>query len=273
MSTVAENLEKLIIIKENIRTAISDKGVTIPDTTPFTEYPSKINEISGGATDKVFDKLITGTLTEVRSATPIKNGKYLFANQKNLTLVDIVMSKDLVDEQYQGMFQDCTSLTEGPILPATQMNYNCYNSMFSGCSSLTKAPELPATTGATGCYDRMFEYCTSLTETPNLPMIKLDTNYYSFMFADCLNLQKTGKIYAEGNLVLATNYMFSNCKNLKEMTWTATTPPRIPDTIWEGCPQDMIIYVPDASVDLYTEAEVWSKRATYIRPISTRPTE
>lgn len=48
MATVAENLQTIIEIKDNIRTAISNKGVEIADNTPFTLYPEKINEISGG---------------------------------------------------------------------------------------------------------------------------------------------------------------------------------------------------------------------------------
>jgi len=37
----------------------------------------------------------------------------------------------------------------------------CYNSMFEDCTSLTTAPELPATTLANYCYQYMFNGCTS----------------------------------------------------------------------------------------------------------------
>lgn len=44
------------------------------------------------------------------------------------------------------MFNECSSLTEAPELPATTLAGSCYNSMFDGCTSLIKAPKLPAKT-------------------------------------------------------------------------------------------------------------------------------
>ena len=63
---------------------------------------------------------------------------------------------------YYSMFEDCTSLTRAPELPATTLADLCYSSMFRGCTSLAQAPELPATTLAKSCYSGMFEGCTSL---------------------------------------------------------------------------------------------------------------
>ena len=53
---------------------------------------------------------------------------------------------------YYNMFNDCTSLTTAPDLPATTLASSCYGGMFYGCTSLTTAPELPATTLAGYCY-------------------------------------------------------------------------------------------------------------------------
>ena len=36
--------------------------------------------------------------------------------------------------------------------------------MFAGCTSLTQAPELPATELAPGCYEYMFGYCENLQQ-------------------------------------------------------------------------------------------------------------
>ena len=60
------------------------------------------------------------------------------------------------------MFENCTSLTTAPKLPATELDYCCYGMMFSGCTSLTTAPELPATTLANECYIEMFNGCSKL---------------------------------------------------------------------------------------------------------------
>ena len=60
------------------------------------------------------------------------------------------------------MFNDCTSLTSAPALPATTLRGNCYIEMFKNCSSLTTAPELPATTLTANCYNSMFYNCSNL---------------------------------------------------------------------------------------------------------------
>ena len=87
------------------------------------------------------------------------------------------------------MFNECTSLTTAPELPATTLTNYCYNDMFSGCTSLTTAPSLPATTLAIGCYRLMFDGCTSLTTAPSLPATTLAEYCYWCMFYGCANLK------------------------------------------------------------------------------------
>lgn len=64
-------------------------------------------------------------------------------------------------EQYT--FSECKYLMDASnlILPENLIDNN-FNGMFRGCTSLTTAPELPATTLTSGCYDSMFEGCTNL---------------------------------------------------------------------------------------------------------------
>jgi hypothetical protein len=94
---------------------------------------------------------------------------------------------------YMCMFQNCTSLTKAPELPATELAEHCYDSMFKICKSLTTAPELPATTLADYCYYDMFSGCTSLTTAPDLPATTLTDNCYYDMFYGCTSL--TGTIH------------------------------------------------------------------------------
>lgn len=62
-----------------------------------------------------------------------------------------------------GLFGENNTLisAENLILPATTAQH-CYNAMFQNCTSLTTAPVLPATTLADSCYMQMFYGCTSL---------------------------------------------------------------------------------------------------------------
>ena len=43
---------------------------------------------------------------------------------------------ELAFECYAYMFQNCTSLTTAPDLPATTLSAYCYDNMFVGCSKL-----------------------------------------------------------------------------------------------------------------------------------------
>ena len=36
------------------------------------------------------------------------------------------------------MFENCTSITESPVLPASKFKINCYSRMFNGCTNLSK---------------------------------------------------------------------------------------------------------------------------------------
>ena len=52
MATIAEQLTSLANTKAAIKQSIIDKGVQVADTDPFSAYPAKIGQISGGATTK-----------------------------------------------------------------------------------------------------------------------------------------------------------------------------------------------------------------------------
>ena len=95
----------------------------------------------------------------------------------------------LADSCYDGMFQDCTSLTQAPALPATTLAVNCCRDMFYGCTGLTQGTALPATTLAYYCYQNMFYGCTSLTQAPALPATTLANYCYQSMFNGCTSLK------------------------------------------------------------------------------------
>ncbi len=53
MGTITDKLNKLSQTKENIRKAIVAKDVSVPATTPFSEYPAKIASIGTGISAEV----------------------------------------------------------------------------------------------------------------------------------------------------------------------------------------------------------------------------
>ena len=107
---------------------------------------------TGGA--KVSGKM-AGSLTPEYAASTTSNklasffkGSDGLKDASGLDFGDI----ELADSCYANMFENCTSLTSAPVLPATTLASKCYNSMFMNCTKLTQAPALPATALADNCY-------------------------------------------------------------------------------------------------------------------------
>ena len=129
----------------------------------------------------------------------------------------------MAEHCYDGMFRDCTSLTQAPELPATTLADHCYDSMFTRCTSLMKAPELPATALANYCYSYMFDECVSLTQAPELPATTLANYCYEHMFTRCTSLTKVPELPATTLANYCYQYMFFNCASL-------TKSPELPAT-------------------------------------------
>ena len=157
----------------------------------------------------------------------------LFNNCKSLVQAPVLPATTLANYCYQFMFKGCKSLTQAPELPATILAYGCYNFMFGGCTSLTQAPELPATTLANICYYFMFGGCTSLTQAPELPATTLATTCYASMFSNCTRLTKAPELPATTLASNCYDSMFSGCTSL-------TQAPELPVVILAGwCYQNM----------------------------------
>ena len=124
----------------------------------------------------------------------------------------------LINYCYWSMFQNCTSLTTAPSLPATTLAEGCYSGMFYGCSSLTTAPSLPATTLAEKCYYSMFQVCSSLTTAPSLPATILADYCYSGMFYGCSNLTTAPSLPATILADYCYWFMFTRCSSLDDVT-------------------------------------------------------
>ena len=140
---------------------------------------------------------------------------------------------------YMQMFQDCTSLTVAPALPATTLVHGVYQNMFEGCTSLVNAPALPATdlTGGDQCYTAMFKGCTSLITAPALPAATLDQWCYMEMFSGCTSLVNAPALPATTLATDCYHRMFEGCTSLKKAP--VLPAPTITDQtyggMFEGC--------------------------------------
>lgn len=128
----------------------------------------------------------------------------------NLKLQALVLSNAC----YEKMFDDCTSLINAPVLPATSLTVRCYYEMFIRCKSLKEVPKLPATTLASYCYNGMFSVCTSLESAPELPATNLTTSCYGSMFKGCVSLVNPPSLPAKTLANSCYSNMFNGCTEL-----------------------------------------------------------
>ena len=129
---------------------------------------------------------------------------------------------DTSGARFCNLFNDCTSLTTAPELPATDLADRCYYSMFLGCESLTTPPELPAETLKEWCYYSMFYGCKSLTTAPKLPAETLAKQCYEGMFQNCTSLTTAPVLPATTLADYCYNSMFYGCTSLSSITMLAT---------------------------------------------------
>lgn len=119
-----------------------------------------VNHTVGGNVYSLLDKATYASrTTSVRTyeLNQLFNGNTHLVSAENMNFGNVTTLQSYC---YEYMFNNCTSLTTAPELPATTLANACYRSMFQGCTSLTTAPELPATTLAISCYQYMFDNCT-----------------------------------------------------------------------------------------------------------------
>ena len=134
----------------------------------------------------------------------------------------VLPAMTLVNNCYDSMFMDCSSLMSAPVLPATTLANACYGQMFRNCKKLATAPELPATTLANDCYSGMFRSCQSLKTAPVLPASETLHGCYWFMFSTCYSLTTVPAILATTLKSFSCSGMFGYCGKLNYIKCLAT---------------------------------------------------
>ena len=224
MATIAENLQTIQNIKQNIKTAIENKGVDMSNT-PFTEYSTKIDEITtGGGTGSGldfssigYDREISQSINDTYNADiayskqlldewdkNITNGGSLYRNNNQLVYVPNINTLNLNSMTY--MFDGCKNLTTVPNLNTINVLY--MQSTFSGCISLKTINLLPTSNVTT--MSEMFAGCTNLIALPDFDTGKV-TSLYSFL-NKCSNIKEFPNINTSN--VTNMGFMCSECGSL-----------------------------------------------------------
>ena len=154
MSTIAENLSKLVSIKSDIALAITEKGGAVG--TSFTSYAQAIRDLPTGGGVPIHSILTGELITLIDSSFSGNIRSDYFANFK-LTTVSLPQVTFIGD----GAFRSCSALTSISLPVATYIG----SSAFYSCSALTSI-NLPA---ATYIGSWAFAFCFSLTSV-SLPV-------------------------------------------------------------------------------------------------------
>ena len=192
--SIATKLAKLKTIKQDIKSALEEKGQTPSNV--FSTYANNIRAIETGGGN---------TLKTLLDAT--KSSKNLFSGYNGTSVNDLISYNDTSNVTDMGsMFYRCTNLTTIPLLDTSKVT--SMNNMFYGCSKLSTIPLLD--TSKVTSMDNMFYNCYNLTTIPLLDTSNVTV--MSNMFYGCSKLSIIQQLNT--SKVTNINYLFDGCSSL-----------------------------------------------------------
>ena len=247
MST-ADKLNKLIETKEAIRQSIIAKGTDVGTDVPFSQYPSKINEIQTGSGESYvnpdFYELRTNGGTDCSylfyeysgksldlsnfDASNVTNMHSMLYNCKYLKSLDLSNFNTSNVTNMSDMFFGCSSLTSLDLSDFNTSNVTNMSGMFNSCSSLTSLDLSGWDTSKVTDMSSTFKNCSSLTSLDlsgwDTSKVTTFTSYYSAIDG-CTNL-KIIKGHIDLSSIISgisynsSEYMFKKCPALEEVYLT-----------------------------------------------------
>lgn len=190
---IADKLQQLQTIKDNIKTAINNKGGNVGDD--FTTYATAIDNIEGGGGG-------TGDCT-LESITITENGKY-YPNEGidgyNEVVVNVTTPTDVykVTDGVKFKTSTFTTIPEG----LDFSNVTDFTETFMDCANLKS---VNINTSNAIKFESTFENCTNLETIGELDCSKVDTVIGAF--GECINLQNLGGFKDLGKSVNANRYI------------------------------------------------------------------
>ena len=250
--SIATKLAKLKTIKQDIKSALEEKGQTPSNV--FSTYANNIRAIeTGGSGGSDLDSYIEGNLTEINSnATKIYT--YCFYNNKFITKANFPNATSIGESAFQGcytitsinapkikiipqyVFSGCGNLSEINFNSATYIN----NYAFQSCSKLIDI-EFNNVKTINGY---VFYQCMRL----NSIKIPLITGIYAHSFNSCYSLKEILIEKTDSVCTLGSTNVFSDCYHILGTTNSTWNPNGL---------KDGYIYVPHTLLKQYKVATNW----------------
>jgi hypothetical protein len=249
MSTIAEQLQELAQIKEEIRQAIIAKGVTVSSDAAFSTYATAIRQISGGGGGEELAALIDRSITSITIPSGVtKIGHSAFRQCQSITSITLPNGVTQIDAS---AFERCQNLLSINI-PSGVTSIG--SDAFHNCSKLASLI-IPNTVTSIGnyCFSDM-SVVTSITLSENITSMGIQ------VFPNCAYLESID--IPEGVSTMNTNF-FSGCHRLSEIICRRTTPPTVNSTSFGSGSNNYtgrlvasgkVLYVPYGCSSAYTSA-------------------
>ena len=250
MSQLIDNLNLIVSIKSNIKSAIENKGVDMTGVS-FPGYASKIGEISGGGgwDQKSFTEGTIEIINLDNSASFVASSAF---NKKTIQTVNLPYATSVGNEA----FASCYRLEQFSLPMCSYIG----NSAFYVCRPLSQV-DLPM---CSYIGINAFNGCWSVSQV-NLPVCNYIGN---FAFTDCSYISQVNLpmcsyigslVFGYNNLLSIITIGYSGVCSLNNSNAFSST--KITSSTGS-------IYVPASLVDAYKSATNWSYFSTQIFPIS-----
>ena len=210
--------------------------------------------LPNATTGSIWDMAFSGCYSLARINIPdgvTSIESYVFQNCYSLTSVNIPDGATIIGDY---VFQNCYTLPSIN-LPGGVTSIGSYT--FSGCYSLTSI-NIPDTVTSIGSY--AFNNCYSLTNV-NIP--NGVTSVGNYTFNNCCSL---ASVSIPNGVATIGSRAFYNCYFLKEVHLQPTTPPTLSNAnAFSNTPSDMVIYVPQGTLEAYQQATNWTTYASQMQ--------
>lgn len=256
--SIATEITRLQNAKRNLKTAIQNKNVSVPNDATLDEYYQYVNSIQtgGGGGAAYCDNPLCFTAEQANSTVSLYIPSSLFGTFRLKYSYDKQTWHDweIIDEytttinlsnvgnkvyiigsnpQYGASLAYSQFILNGKVAASGNImslltfdgGYTiapdyAFRRLFYNCTALSSAPELPAQKVGSYAYEYMFAGCTNLINAPELPATIGQIYCYSSMFLNCTKLVNMPELPM---MALASNCyqsMFQGCTSLQHTVQT-----------------------------------------------------
>lgn len=241
--TISDKLTRLNEVKQQIKQSIINKGVQVADTDPFSAYPAKIGQISGGGgtTTKYgasVDTWIgdvdengvlqratwTGALNFAGVKEIVAYGlKYTFYACLGITSVDLSSVQKIGIEGMNSAFRDCVGITSVDLSSLQTVDVTGLNDAFNGCKGITSVDLSSLQFVYANGLSNAFRDCVGITSVVLSSLHEVNLSGLSRAFYGCTGLTSVDFSSSQHIGSKGLQSAFDGCTSLTSISFPSLT--------------------------------------------------